>query len=282
MANKIPSFQFYPSDWRSDNGVQSLNYYERGVWFEMLCLMHESEQRGKLILNGKPMPEESLARLLSLDKQALSKTLATLIDFGVCSRDENGILYSRRMVKDETERQANAERQRRHYQKQQVEKPNGQPNDNLTAIQQKPNGVSSSSSSSSLSNTGERGIAVNPDSIIERDNLLETIRVEYGTVELPKTDRWVTIAEKAVNYSLPTSVLLTAFRAIRDDSSRKFDITPENVWEKAMLICAEKPKPTILDITKCPDCHGAGFIKIDKHNAKQCEHLSLKTLSLPA
>ncbi len=163
MANKIPAFQFYPSDWRSDNGVQSLNYYERGVWFEILCLMHESDQRGKLLLNGKAMPDEALARLLGLDKQVLLKTLATLLDFGICSRDESGVLFNRRMVKDEAERQNNATRQRKFYQKQNVEKPNGQPNGqpngNLTVIQQKPNRHSSSSSSKpfSLSNDKEKG-----------------------------------------------------------------------------------------------------------------------------
>jgi hypothetical protein len=156
MSKKLPAFQFYPSDWRKDNGVQSLNFNDRGIWFEMLCLMHDSEQRGKLILNGKAMPDEAIARLLGLDKQAFSKTLTTLLDFGVCSRDENGVLFNRRMVKDEESRSQNAQRQREFYQKnQQVAKPNEQPNDqpnaNLTEVQQKPNIPSSSSSSSSTS-----------------------------------------------------------------------------------------------------------------------------------
>ena len=99
--NKLPAFQFYPSDWRSDNGVQALSYFERGVWFEILCLMHESEQRGKLLLNGKPMSDEVLARLLGLDKQILTKALTTLLEYGVASRDDDGSLFSRRMIRDE-------------------------------------------------------------------------------------------------------------------------------------------------------------------------------------
>lgn len=64
--------------------------------------MHESEQRGKLLLNGKPMPEEALARLLGLDKQILTKTLTTLLSYGVAASDpETGALMSRRMVRDE-------------------------------------------------------------------------------------------------------------------------------------------------------------------------------------
>lgn len=99
---KLPSLQFYPADWRKDPGVQSLSYHDRGVWFEILCLMHESEQRGKLLLNGKAMPEDALARLLGLDKQIVTKTLTTLLEYGVASVDqESGALVCRRMVRDE-------------------------------------------------------------------------------------------------------------------------------------------------------------------------------------
>ena len=49
---KLPAMQFYPGDWRKDIGVQSLSFHDRGVWFEMLMLMHGSERRGVLVLNG--------------------------------------------------------------------------------------------------------------------------------------------------------------------------------------------------------------------------------------
>lgn len=98
---KLPAFQFYPADWRKDPGVQSLSYHDRGVWFEILCLMHESEQRGRLLLNGNPMPDEALARLLGLDKQILTKTLTTILSYGVATRALDGALVNRRMVRDE-------------------------------------------------------------------------------------------------------------------------------------------------------------------------------------
>lgn len=99
---KKPAFQFYPGDWRKDPGVQSLDYHDRGVWFEILCLMHESEERGALILNGMPMPDEALARLLGLDNQTLNQTVTTLLAYGVASRrQEDGALICRRMVRDE-------------------------------------------------------------------------------------------------------------------------------------------------------------------------------------
>ena len=107
---KLPAFQFYPADWRKDPGVQSLDFETRGVWFEMLCLMHESEQRGVLLLNGRPMPAEALARLLGLDNQKTTTALTTLTTYGVARvRPEDGAIYSKRMVNDEKLRQIRKE-----------------------------------------------------------------------------------------------------------------------------------------------------------------------------
>lgn len=99
---KQPSFQFYPGDWKRDTGVQSLSYEERGVWFEMLLLMFESAERGKLVFGtGTPMPEDAVARSLGLDRQRYVQILRKLFDFGVVSKeDDTGIIYCRRMVRD--------------------------------------------------------------------------------------------------------------------------------------------------------------------------------------
>jgi hypothetical protein len=141
---KLPSFQFYPGDWRKDPGVQSLEYHDRGVWFEIMCIMHDSEERGRLVLNGKPMPQSALARLLGLDNQILTTTLTTLLDRGVASRDsESGVIYCRRMVRDEKLRQV----------RQEAGKLGGNPvlvkQKPTTPVKQKPTPSSSSSASAS-------------------------------------------------------------------------------------------------------------------------------------
>jgi len=99
---KMPAFQFYPADWKKDPGVQSLSRHDRSVWFDMLLIMHESSERGVLLLAGKPMPEDALARVLNLDNQEVKQILSTLLTYGVASeRQEDGAIISRRMVKDE-------------------------------------------------------------------------------------------------------------------------------------------------------------------------------------
>jgi hypothetical protein len=153
---KLPAFQFYPADWRKDPGVQSLPYFERGIWFEILCLMHESEQRGKLILNGRPMPDEALSRLLGLDKQILTKTLTTLLEYGVASRDGQGVLMNRRMVNDENLRKIRQESGKKGGNPVLVKQ---KPTKTKKRVKQKSTPSSSSSSSSSTSVEKDKKIA---------------------------------------------------------------------------------------------------------------------------
>jgi len=174
--SKLPAFQFYPADWRSDNGVQSLSYFERGVWFEILCLMHESEQRGKLLLNGKPMPDEALARLLGLDKQILTKALATILEYGVATRLDDGTLINRRMIRDEELRQVRKE----------VGKLGGNPNlvnQNSTKpkkeVNQKSTPSSSSSSTPSVNTHTEKSVSVKKNGNKSRFSIEEVLK--YAT-----------------------------------------------------------------------------------------------------
>ena len=106
----LPALQFYGGDWRKDPGVQSLNYFDRGVWFEMLLMMHESEDRGKLLLNGRPVPNDALARMLGLDMTTLENTLRNIFAMRVASRDpDTQAIMNRRMVRDEAVRRARSE-----------------------------------------------------------------------------------------------------------------------------------------------------------------------------
>lgn len=107
MSNqkKLPAFQFYPGDWKRDIGVQSLSFNDRHVWIEILMLMHDSEERGVLLLNGKPMPQESIARNIGITVLELETSIKNISDSGVCSYNKNGAMFSRRMVRDEYIRQ---------------------------------------------------------------------------------------------------------------------------------------------------------------------------------
>lgn len=98
-SKKQPYMPFYPGDWKKDLGVQMLSFEHRMVWFEMLILMHDSEQRGVLVLNGSPLSNEDIARLIGLDKQKFEQALEQIKKNNVCSFTEDGAIYSRSMVR---------------------------------------------------------------------------------------------------------------------------------------------------------------------------------------
>jgi len=148
---KLPAFQFYPGDWLKDPGVQALDYESRGVWFELLLLMFESEKRGYLMLNGKGMTDEIVKKLLGIHGNKWKKIKRKLIDTGVATVEKNtGIMYNRRMVKDEEIRRKRIDG---GYLGAKYGALGGRPAKPLTPPLQKPlkNPPSSSSSSSSSS-----------------------------------------------------------------------------------------------------------------------------------
>ncbi|GAA4400431.1 GIY-YIG nuclease family protein [Quisquiliibacterium transsilvanicum] len=106
---KRPSFQFYPGDWRRDSALQSCSIAARGLWVELMCVMHDCEPYGHLVIGGKAMQPAQLARLVGLSGKECGTLLAELEEAGVLSRSESGVIYSRRMVRDEATRNARAE-----------------------------------------------------------------------------------------------------------------------------------------------------------------------------
>jgi len=97
---KLPAIQFYPGDWLRDPGVRACSLQARGLWIEMLCLMHEGEPYGHLTINGRAIELRTLSRLVGAEMKRTCAALKELESNGVFSRTKDGTIYSRRMVKD--------------------------------------------------------------------------------------------------------------------------------------------------------------------------------------
>ncbi len=100
-ASRRPWMKWNPSDWRADQAVQSCSLAARGLWLEMLGLMHEAEPYGYLMLNGNPISTEQLSRLVRADVAEVESLIEELESVGVFSRDRKRQIYSRRMIRDE-------------------------------------------------------------------------------------------------------------------------------------------------------------------------------------
>jgi hypothetical protein len=103
---KRPAFQFYPSDWRTDLGLRLCSISARGLWADILCLMHEGEPYGHLTADGRPVTVEQLARLVGEGAKQVRGWLGELRDNDVFSETDGGVIFSRRMVRDEEIRNA--------------------------------------------------------------------------------------------------------------------------------------------------------------------------------
>jgi hypothetical protein len=106
---KRPAFQFYPGDWRRDTALQSCSLEARGLWVEMLCLMHDAAPYGFLRVGEKVITVPMLARMVGGgDPEHVAALLGELETAGVFSRADDGAIFSRRMIRDDQIAQARA------------------------------------------------------------------------------------------------------------------------------------------------------------------------------
>ncbi|MGF6695200.1 hypothetical protein M2318_005301 [Metapseudomonas resinovorans] len=78
---KRPSFQFYPADWRNNAKLRRCSWEARGVWLEVMGLMHDSDHYGVLHWSLKEIAQALGAPL---------KALKELVDKGVLYGAEKG------------------------------------------------------------------------------------------------------------------------------------------------------------------------------------------------
>ena len=78
---KRPSFQFYPGDWRQNANLRRCSPAARGVWVDIMCLMHDSDEYGLL---RWPLKEIAQAAAASMSH------VRELVDKGVLKGCEKG------------------------------------------------------------------------------------------------------------------------------------------------------------------------------------------------
>lgn len=102
---KLPSFQFYPGDWLKDTELRLCSIFARGLLVDLLCLMFEAKHRGTL---SKPDGVTPLSDFQIVDainggsRDEKLSALQELIDNGVLKRNSQGIIYSSRLIRDES------------------------------------------------------------------------------------------------------------------------------------------------------------------------------------
>ena len=89
-------------------GLRLCSMAARGLWIEMMCIMHDGDPYGYLTIAGRPIAPSALAVLVGESADTVVDLLVELTEYDVVSADTDGALFSRRMVRDEALREARA------------------------------------------------------------------------------------------------------------------------------------------------------------------------------
>lgn len=121
--------QFEPSVWLSDPKLSLCTAETRGVWIDLICIMHKNDRCGQAIGST-----EELARLARCSPEVLIRSLTDLKARNaadVTLRNNNVTVVNRRMRKEYLNRKNSAKRVRKHRMKRECNAPcNGHSNSN--------------------------------------------------------------------------------------------------------------------------------------------------------
>lgn len=94
-----PWFKFYPTDWRSDPRLRMCGLAARGLWIEMIAVMHEATPYGHLLVAGQSPTDAQLAVLAGTPPDQIPGLVGELESSGVFSRTGAGVIFSRKMTR---------------------------------------------------------------------------------------------------------------------------------------------------------------------------------------
>jgi hypothetical protein len=92
--------KWFWADWLADSGLRACSAAARGIWMDLLCVAASHEPPGYVAIGGRAMTVEEIARLSGVETDIASQLVGELKTKNVCSRTEDGTLYSRRMIRD--------------------------------------------------------------------------------------------------------------------------------------------------------------------------------------
>lgn len=96
--SKKESFAFCPVEWMSDSRLRLCSAGARGLWIDILCLMHLSNERGYLLIDDTVLDEEMLQKRLGYDAKEFEYCFTELRRYNIIKKDEKNRYFSKTMV----------------------------------------------------------------------------------------------------------------------------------------------------------------------------------------
>ncbi len=222
----------------------SMARHDRSVWFDLICIMHDSPERGVLLLpNGRPMTDEEIARALGLSTSQAKKSLIAILDSGSGSRRDDGAIQNRRMMRDEDIRQ------KRKVAGHLGGNPNLLKQNPTTEVNHPPKQIPTPSSSSSSSPSGEGNINNFLTVIAQKPEKGRRATPAPDSFEVsPEMQTWANANGITADLELETAKMLDHFRGHGKPMKDWF-----SVWRNWMRNSANfGPRPQRYSNTKFP------------------------------
>ncbi len=105
MTERLRWMKFWPADWTRDPALRMCSLAARGLWIELLAVAHEAEPYGHLLVSRRAPSVRQIAAIASSPEREVAKLVRELDEAGVFSRTATGVIYSRRMVRDNATRE---------------------------------------------------------------------------------------------------------------------------------------------------------------------------------
>jgi len=118
---KNPGFYFFPGDWLTDPALTKCREETRGVWIDLLCVIHQVNQGGRV--SGTV---QQISRLARTSVRVLKRSARDLLDnsAAIIEGDLDGVITitCKRMVRDEEKRKYEREKKMRQRHRNQGER----------------------------------------------------------------------------------------------------------------------------------------------------------------
>jgi hypothetical protein len=91
---------FFWNDWQNDQALKLCPLAAQAIWMRCLCVCAQATKRGYLLVDGIKPTDADLAKLFGCTAEEVATNLAIIKAKNVCGVTRDGILYSRRMIRE--------------------------------------------------------------------------------------------------------------------------------------------------------------------------------------
>jgi hypothetical protein len=105
-----PWMKLFTRDWLDDLELRKCSAEARALLLDLMCLAQEGKPYGHIADSSGALPEKFVVGRLNLTAAQFRRSVAELIQHDRLSQNEEGVLFIRRMVRDEEERARRSEK----------------------------------------------------------------------------------------------------------------------------------------------------------------------------